>query len=436
MYGSATSPGTIHSDSDASDSGCSNGSNSQLFQGHQLDGIAAYGATNGVAGLVTSVATQNGKAADIVADNLANVYGTTAANEFSTGVKSAVVGRKRVTRKVVDRRYLNGVTAATRAAYATWNLNHNSPTGFTRDRLPHRHRHDRHGRHDREPVGLHRLPRGSGITLNGTIKAGTVYFHGFIKGGVLSMPNATKVYVDDTNDSGAADSGNAISLSNNTAFCVRATTCSTATPATGQCPTSPTLSATSKAQLFLRRGMLSGSGTSSLLRLCNTTVIMEGGDIGAGTAASPGGCLPTTQGIAPTATPCPSSGAGDGSINTSGVVDWTAPNAYNDMNAAGLSTTAQQVAWDGGEDLALWTETYGTSSTYKMAGGGSMRVAGVFMVPNAFPFNLTGSGAQDLSNAQYVVRGFAVAGGATLTMKVDPNNVVGLPSLYDFRTVR
>ena len=43
-----------------------------------------------------------------------------------------------------------------------------------------------------------------------------------------------------------------------------------------------------------------------------------------------------------------------------------------------------------------------------------MKVGGVFMVPNAFPFNLTGSGAQDLTNAQYIVRGFAVAGGATL----------------------
>jgi hypothetical protein len=106
------------------------------------------------------------------------------------------------------------------------------------------------------------------------------------------------------------------------------------------------------------------------------------------------------------------------------------------MNAAGLSLTQQQTLWDGGEDLSLWTETYGTSSTYQMAGGGAMRVAGVFMVPDAFPFNITGGGAQDLTNAQYVVRSFSVAGGATLTMKVDPNNVVGLPSLYDYRLVR
>ena len=106
------------------------------------------------------------------------------------------------------------------------------------------------------------------------------------------------------------------------------------------------------------------------------------------------------------------------------------------MNAAGLSPAQQQTLWDGGEDLALWDESYGTSSTFKMAGGGLMHVAGVFMVPNAFPFNITGGGAQDLTNAQYVVRGFAVAGGATLTMRVDPNNVVGLPSLYDFRMVR
>jgi hypothetical protein len=282
---------------------------------------------------------------------------------------------------------------------------------------------------------------GSGITLSGSIGAGTIYFHGFIKGGSLSMPNAQKVYIDDTNDSGNADSSSAVNLNNNTSFCVRpsAGSCSTSNPAAGQCSNLPTGSATAQAQMIVRRGMINGGGTSSLLRLCNTRVILEGGDIGAGTASSPGACLPLSNGTAPTSTPCPSSpgpSTGDSQIATTGVLDWTAPNAYSDMKAAGLTSAQQQTLWDGGEDLALWDESYGSGSDYKMAGGGLMHVAGVFMVPNAYPFNITGGGVQDLSNAQYIIRGFAVAGGATLTMKVDPNNVVAMPALFDFRMVR
>ncbi len=65
-------------------------------------------------------------------------------------------------------------------------------------------------------------PDTSGITLSATINAGRVYFHGFIKGGNLHMPNATQVYVDNTNDSGRRVNANAISLSNGDTFCVRA----------------------------------------------------------------------------------------------------------------------------------------------------------------------------------------------------------------------
>jgi Flp pilus assembly protein TadG len=435
VYGGATSPGTIHSDSDASDGSCGSGSGRQLLQGKQADGIVAYGSGDGAPGLISTVATQNGVAAGTIIDSASNVYATSAANESVPGVKQpAPVGRKRVTRKPVDKRYLSGVTEATRAAGPLWALDHSSPAGFTRYGCS----------PDMAVLSAMTASQsvyidcpGSGITLAGSIGAGRIYFHGFIKGGVLAMPNATSVFVDDTTNAGGSDSATAISLSNNTAFCVRASICSTAAPTSGSCSGTPTLNANAKARLLVRRGSLSGNGTSSLLRLCNTTAILEGGDIGTGTLANPGGCLPVVWGSAPTATPCASSPtSGDSLINTSGSVDWTAPNAYSDMTATGLSVTAQQVLWDGGEDLSLWDETYGTGPDFQMAGGGAMRVAGVFMVPNALPFNLTGGGAQDLTNAQYVVRGFSVAGGATLTMKVDPNNVVGLPSLYDYRMVR
>lgn len=431
VYGSATSPGTIHSDSTATDGSCNN-SNNQLIEGKQADGVVAYGATNGVSGLITSVASMNGRPADIVSDGLANVYATTGANETSPGTQTAVTGRKPVTRKPVDRRYLAGMRAVTQSAYPLWSLNHSTPgSPWTRFGCP--TSGEMSTMSSMSPSTPVYIDCPGGMSLDGTIAARKVYLHGWFKNGVVNLPNAQQVYVDDTNNSGGIDGTNAINLTGTNGFCVRATTCAPATPSAGQCSGNPTLDSTAKAQVVIRRGAVAGNG--GLLRLCNTTVVMEGGDTGNGTAANPGGCLPLTNGTAPTPTPCQSS-AGDSSVSTAGAVDWTAPNAYSDMNAQGLTTSQQQAMWDGGEDLALWTETYGSGTTYKMAGGGAMHVAGVFMVPNAFPFQISGGGSQDLTNAQYIVRSFSVAGGATLTMKVDPNNVVGLPSLYDFRMVR
>jgi Flp pilus assembly protein TadG len=436
VSGSGTAPGTIHSDSDASDSACSNGSNSQLFQGKQANGIVAYGTTSGTAGLITSVATQKARAADIVADSPSNVYGTTALNELSTGTPSAVAGRKLVTRRPVDRRYLAGISAATRGASGMWSTNHTAP-GFTRSVgcTPTAAEKTALGTMSAADSLYIDCPSSSGFTFTGSITAGTIYVHGFVKGGGLSMPNATRVFIDDTDNNGARINDDALSLSNSDAFCVRGSGCSSTSPS---CSSSPTGNPSAKAQLIVRRGRINGGG--GLLRLCNTTVILEGGDVGDGTAAKPGGCLPTSWGTPPTSVPCAGTTAsttgGNGAVTTSGsvTVDWTAPNAYDDMNAAGLSAAQQRAQWDGGEDLALWTETAGSGSS--MAGGGGLRVRGVFMVPNADPFVLNGGTGQDLTNAQYIVRRFSVGGNATLTMRVDPNNAIPLPSLYDFRMVR
>ena len=427
-------PATIHSDSTATGADCGNGPNQQLFQGKQANGAVAYG-TGTLSGLITSVATANGRPANIVADDPSNVYGTTSVYPATGGTTTPIQGRRQVTRKLIDRRYLPGVTSSVISAYGQWNLNHSSPTGYTRYGCPSSSDMTAMAGMTASQSVYIDCP-GSGITLTGSIGAGRIYFHGFIKGGALAMPNATQVYIDNTNDSGSRDNANAISLNNNQAFCVRATSCDTANPTTGQCSTTPTGIPASRAQLIIRRGAIAGNGTDSLLRLCSTTVIMEGGQLGSGTSASPGGCLPTSYGIAPTATPCGPSTAGDGPISTQGATDWTAPNAYGDMVAAGLTTAQQQTLWDGGEDLALWTETFGDGPTYKMAGGGNLHVAGVFMVPNAFPFSISGGGLQDLTNAQFITRSFAVDGGAILKMAVDPYNAVPLPELNPFTLVR
>ena len=437
VYGTATMAGSIHADSAASDPGCGSGSGQQLFQGKQADGIVSYGGTAGMAGSITSVATDNGVGANIVSDLLTQVYGTTAVNESSPGTRSAVTARKQVTRAPVDRRYLPGVTTAVQAAHPVWVngvTNHASPGApWQRFGCP-------------TPAEMTTMstmtvadsvfidcPANGGLTLSGTIGAGTVYFHAFIKNPNLALPNATKVYIDNTDNTGVriGPTTPALTLSNGTGFCIQATACSSL--ATGTCTSTTT---TAHATLMIRRGPMDSTG--GLLRLCNTSVIMESGLLGSGTALDPGGCLPTSNGIAPTATPCPgaTTSAGTSHVSLSGETDWTAPNQYGDMTAFGFSDAQKQIAWDAGEDLALWTETYGDGPIYKMAGGGSMHVMGVFMAPNASPFTVTGGGAQDLTDSQFISTRFAVDGGATLTMRADPYNAVTIPGLFDFRLVR
>jgi hypothetical protein len=118
---------------------------------------------------------------------------------------------------------------------------------------------------------------------------------------------------------------------------------------------------------------------------------------------------------------------------TGGSQDWSAPNVWS-----GLIPAASQVsAWTAGEDLALWAESASNTSTkFTMNGGGSMRIVGVYMTPNAIPFQLTGGAAQTLVNAQFIASTFALGGNSNLSMTVDPNNAVTIPQLDRFTLVR
>lgn len=429
VFGSGTMPATVHSDSAATAADCGAGSNQQLFQGKQINGVVAYGAP-GTSGAITSFATQLGRPADVVADSISNVYGTSALNEFAAGSTNPVTARGQVTRRPVDRRYLAALKLWSQEARAEWIKSPAAPAGYTSygcnpnmaalAALP-----------SSAAVYIN-CPSNSGITLNGVIGAGTIYFHGFIKNGKVAMPNARRVYIDNATDAGTRINASALTLGNNNGFCVRALACDTLS--VGTCSLAPTMAPSTSARLYVRHGSLDATG--GLLRLCNTAALVGGGD--AGIVTAPGACLPATNGTAPTATPCPAApiSSGDGFVSLSGQTDWTAPNRYGDMLALGMTTAQQQAAWNDGEDLSLWTETYGVGPAFKAAGGGNMNVAGVFMTPNAFPFTITGNGSQDLTNAQFITRGFAVDGGATLTMKVDPYNSVALPRLGPFTLVR
>ena len=235
------------------------------------------------------------------------------------------------------------------------------------------------------------------------------------------MPNAARVYVNNTDSSGNPVNASAVSLSNNDGFCIR-----------GTCGTSPastcsTAQAPIRAVLLVRQGNLDASG--GLLRLCNTTALLLGG-------YPSSGCVPSADGAAPTDTPCATTGsnkAGNTRIDVTGgaQLDWTAPNT----SATYITDKAiREAAWRAGlEDLALWSES---SGLYRMAGSGALSVSGVFMAPNATPFTVGGGGSQTLTNAQYIARTFSVTGGGTLAMTVDPKNAVTIPAITGFLLVR
>jgi hypothetical protein len=99
-------------------------------------------------------------------------------------------------------------------------------------------------------------------------------------------------------------------------------------------------------------------------------------------------------------------------------MDWTAPNHVG----AGAVLNPD---WYNLEDLALWTEASHVSS---IGGGASMNITGVFFLPNANPFIISGHGNQTIAaNAQFVARKLSVQGQGTLYMRPDPNDSFTLP---------
>jgi Flp pilus assembly protein TadG len=413
-------PGTIHADSNATGSDCGSGSNQQLFQGHQANGIEAGAGGVTAPGVITSRATYLKRASNIVWDDVLNVHGLT-----STLGIVAPTGQNLVTRRPVDDRYAAGVRTSLSGAASMWTMNPTNalPQGWQKTNC--------------NPSAADLAFTGSlyidctqqnGITLgNGsspvTINASTVFFNGWLKGGGVNMPNATRVYLNNTDNSNNPIKPDAIALTGGDALCVQATACDSGNLANGQCPTT---AGSGNAKFFVRRGGLAENG--GLLRLCHTTVYLLGGQTD--------GCVPAANGAAPMTAPCTgqTDTLGNGQLKiTGGSQDWSAPNAY-----AGLILPADQVpAWTGGEDLALWAESSSTTSTkFTMNGGGSMRIVGVYMTPNAIPFQLTGGAAQALVNAQFIACSFTLGGNSNLTMTVDPNNAVTIPQLDRWTLVR
>ncbi|MFL6002870.1 MAG: Tad domain-containing protein [Nocardioides sp.] len=421
-----TQPGTIHADSDGS--GCSG----NIYGGLSANGIVAYAAPLSLTspttadpakpGSITSVAAANGITGTVLRDSLSNVYGTSALNGTS-GTKTEVLGRSLVTRRLVDERFFPGVKPAISGASSIFASGASGP-----------------------PAGWSKFPTGVDpckptqtdinnlalsvtsklyIDCNGkfvgansnptlTFSAGTIYFRGWVNPAAsLRLQNAHHVYIGNH-----GDNADAVSLGTGAEFQVHT---NGFTDTTGNCTTGQNAG---KAVMFVRTGQF--KETAGLLRMCRTTVMMLGG--------STTGCVPALTGTAPNLlTPC-GGGIGTGQFTQNGGgIDWTAPDTLDaTTDTAGYPLPTATAAWhdvNGLEDLALWSESGTNSSTgFSMAGGGLFQVRGVFMVPNAGPFVISGGASLNLTNAQYVATSIELNGNTTnITMRVDPNAAVTLP---------
>jgi Flp pilus assembly protein TadG len=429
-YGTSQ-PGTIHADSDGI--GCTGGSNSNVFVGAQNDGIVAYAAPlvgsptqpdPAKPGSITSVAASNGAAASIVRDSLDYVYGSTALS--SGGTKQEVSGRSLIGRALVDQRYFPAVKTALTGASAVFAAGASGPPA-TWTKFPASVNACKPTQAQVNALGL---AAGSSLYIDCSgkfvgdaaglsIPAGRVYFRGWVNpGGLVQLPNADHVYIGNH-----GDNPDAISLGTGSSFEMH----TNGNLSGGLCSDGQS---TSKAVLFVRSGDFKESGNGTILRLCRTTAFMMGG--------RSDGCVPLTEGTAPTSTPCAgvSSGLGNGQLTQQGGdIDWTPPDAV----AAALDpvtqapTAAALAAWgdaNGPEDLALWSESASdTSTTYNMNGSGLFHVRGIYMVPNAAPFKLSGGAGMTLDNAQYIVTSIELNGGTQITMRVNPDSAVTLPDL-------
>jgi hypothetical protein len=175
---------------------------------------------------------------------------------------------------------------------------------------------------------------------------------------------------------------------------------------TGGSATCASRAAAASARIVVGTGAFTG-GAQSAFHLCQTTVLMANEQT---LASCP---IPTSPVVGPGPAPADNSCNGYVDVNAGGAMDWTAPNRLP-------TTPALPVDWDQLEDLALWTEASHVSS---IGGGASMDITGVFFLPNANPFIISGHGNQTIAaNAQFVARKLQVQGQGTLYMRPDPND--------------
>jgi hypothetical protein len=183
---------------------------------------------------------------------------------------------------------------------------------------------------------------------------------------------------------------------------------------------------TKTARFVVARGAFTTGGGSNL-HLCSTTVLM--GDDSSGGSCPNLPAIPVTNGTPP----YDNCFNGYISLGGSGALDWTAPNVVD--TAMEFTAAASQPYLDNFEDLAFWTESSSNSSS--LAGGATNNMIGIFFLPNANAFHITGNGGQVIdSNAQFIVRKLEMGGNGVLRLRPNPNDAISVPYFSNFELVR
>ncbi|MDX6309225.1 MAG: hypothetical protein QOI06_2271 [Nocardioidaceae bacterium] len=425
VLGFGSKPGVIHSDSSGTGATCSPINPVILGKFASAPGVSAHQSESGtprLPGMITTVA--GGTAPANATDGATKVCAETAlpAQPPQTFPPTAptscgpALGRGLVGRGVVDRRYDTSTTTGVQLAMSTAATEYNKvPTGAAPGTLA---SYTVLGGSQKacQNVANSNYTQGGAIFVNCPngvnyndftfTNATAVVFNGNVSvgsGNTLSMPNVTRLYIKGgTGPQGGFQASGTFNYN------------------LGLSATCALRGTTARAQIVVGSGSFS-AGAQSSLHLCQTTVLMANDQ-------SPTCPLPPTPVVGPGPPPADNSCIGNVNLNAGGTMDWSAPDSV-------FNGPASQTDWNNLEDLALWTETSQESS---IGGGGSMTLTGVFFLPNANPFTISGHGNQLIpANAQFVARKLQAKGQGTLYMRPDPNDSFTLPLVSDsFNLVR
>jgi hypothetical protein len=160
-------------------------------------------------------------------------------------------------------------------------------------------------------------------------------------------------------------------------------------------------------------------GSGGIIRFCQTFV-----DLASGFDK-----LPSFDGAPPCDTPC-SGYRGTIDIGSGAFGEWSAPNVITGRRP----NPGEMEASSPFEDLALWTESGGSGNS--VSGQSGTKLAGIFFMGNAKPFNLAGGGSVPvLLSAQFISRTMRVTGNGTVNLVPNPFDSVPI-SVYTIMLVR
>jgi hypothetical protein len=388
-------PGMMHADSLGAADGDDCTSKEVLnVDGNNTGAIVAGDSDDGKPGVIGIVALNGG--ADAEPDNATDAIPYVYTEPYPPG--GGPEGHELVTRSPADNDYFTGVKAAISTANSAWaspSADQVVPnTQCSANNLP-----DAAALSETGTVYFN-CPGGVDYGQDVTLAASQVIFAGDVKvrsGKSLIMPNASKVYVRGRAGFPGLDNQGVFRLH---------------TQGSANCAGSSPLA---RGRLVVGVGEIKSKAGNPVFQVCNTAVIMLGGHSE--------GCVPSTAGLEPQDSTSCTTGFLDlaGGAST----DWTAPNL--------IEAGRTQEHLDDLEDLAFWTESESGSS---IRGSGFITLSGVFVLPNANPFSVGGTGGQDVEDSQYFARKLGAHGGGTLYMRPNPDNVTKVPYYGSFRLVR